>query len=858
MAELKLHKCKLCGEPLDITKAVGGAVQCGYCGTMYTLPKETADDRLLNFLDSGELSLDKGDFEGAMTSYSKAAEIDGNEPEAHFGKALSKFKVRYIKDEVANRLQPICYEVTDKKFSDDPDYMRAYMKATPEQRAVYEEKAKDIDYIQSEFYNLKQSGLDYDCFICVKVTDDNTKLRTADYKYADDIYFALKKKYKPFFSERELTNVTGADYEARILYALYSSECMLVVCGDEEYLQTKWVKNEYSRFLKLVNDSEKETDSIAIAFTGKPIERLPGRNGKLQGIDLGKLGALSRVEEFVDSHTPAARAKRAAEAEAKKRAAEEQKRELAEQRRALEEQRKAMEEQQRQFAEQLEKIKNAPSGNISYEELAKRIEEQRIAREKEEAERKRQEEERIAREKREKEEAERKKREEEERIKNLGFEIFGTEFKKYTGKGGDVKIPHNVTSIAGSAFRGCTQLKHIIIPISVTSIGAAAFQGCTNLKSITIPEGVTSIGAATFDGCTNLESIIIPDGVTSIGDKAFGGCKKLTDITIPAGVTSIGRGIFERCSSLKSIVIPDRLTYIGDAMFNWCENLTSVTIPNSVTSIGAAAFNNCHSLENIVLPASVTSIGIEAFQGCTSLMNISLPNIGGLGERVFSGCIKLTGITIPESVSVIGSGAFKDCVSLTEITIPKSVTSIGISALENCRGLKSITLPFVGNEPNAPKNKHFGYIFGALDYTTNSKFVPESLKNVNITDGVSIEANAFYDCSCLTNVTISSTRVQFIRDRAFGCCRSLKSMTIPPTVTFIGEKAFAFCNLTSVIIPKSVTFIGKEAFYYCLNLKIYCHADKKPEDWAADWNLTEEGNIFTKKKATVVWCYRGI
>ncbi len=350
---MRIYKCKLCGEPLDITKAANGAIKCGVCDCVNTLPKDTASERLLNFLDNGEFSLDKGDFEGALTAYTKAAELDENEPEAYFGKALAKFKVRYLKDVVNNRLQPICYEITDKKFSDDPDYMRAFMKGTAEQRIIYKSRAKEIDYIQSEFYKLKQSGVDYDCFICVKVTDDKGN-KTADYKSADDIYFELKGKgYKPFFSERELGKVTGADYEARILYALYSSECMLVVCHDEAYLQTKWVKNEYSRFLKLVNDSEKETDSITIAYGGRPIEKLPGRDGKIQGIDLNKLGALGKVVDFVDSHTPETRKKRQAAIDERRYAeAEREKRE------------RKLEEQQRQLAKKLETLNKGQHSTI--------------------------------------------------------------------------------------------------------------------------------------------------------------------------------------------------------------------------------------------------------------------------------------------------------------------------------------------------------------------------------------------------------------------------------------------------------------------------------------------------------------
>lgn len=390
-------KCKGCDYDLTelASKSANGLVKCPHCGAVRTVPKKEITPAALSFLKMGEHDLDTCKFDEAYEAYKKASELDKNEPEAYWGMALAKFKVQYLKDEVNNCLQPICHEVTDKKFTDDPDCMRAFMKATPEQREEYEKRAKDIDYIQNEFSKLEETGLDYDCFICVKVTGENGNT-TEDSKGADYIYRLLKDKgYKPFYSEYEIRNKQGADYEAHILYALYKSECMLVVCRDESYLQTKWVKNEYARFLKLVNDEERESDSITIVYSGKPIERLPGKKGKIQGIDFSRREADGQITEFVERHTPIAKKKREEAAAAKLRREEEnqrryaeqqhlfekQQREMEERQKAFEEQRRiereetekqrrAVEEQQRQIAELIEKMKSKDSGNEKDNEAA--------------------------------------------------------------------------------------------------------------------------------------------------------------------------------------------------------------------------------------------------------------------------------------------------------------------------------------------------------------------------------------------------------------------------------------------------------------------------------------------------------
>ena len=300
--------CTGCGAPIDIAKSAGGVVECAYCHRKNTVPKSASADAV-NFLAIGEHALMCGKFDEAYAACKRASELDENESEAYFGMALAEFGVRYIKDEVNNGIQPICHKKSDKSFTANADYLAAIECASPEQAELYAERAEEIEHIRREFFEFENGGLDYDCFICAKLTDGDGN-RTKDYKTADDIYWYLKNNgYKPFFSEYDVKDRTGADYEALICYALYASECMIIVCGDEEYLKTPWVKNEYMRFIELIDDEQKERDAVCIAFNGKPVERLPGRGGKLQGVDISTLGAAERIAEFVSSHISASRRK---------------------------------------------------------------------------------------------------------------------------------------------------------------------------------------------------------------------------------------------------------------------------------------------------------------------------------------------------------------------------------------------------------------------------------------------------------------------------------------------------------------------------------------------------------------------
>ena len=93
------------------------------------------------------------------------------------------------------------------------------------------------------------------------------------------------------------------------------------------------------------------------------------------------------------------------------------------------------------------------------------------------------------------------------------------------------------------------------------------------------------------------------------------------------------------------------------------------------------------------------------------------------------------------------------------------------------------------------------------------------LTSITIPNSVTSIGNYAFYISGLTSVTIPNS-VTSIGYDAFSSCSSLTSVTIPNSVTSIGVYAFENCrNLTSVTIGNSVTKIGHAAFSYCSSLK---------------------------------------
>ena len=501
----------------------------------------------------------------------------------------------------------------------------------------------------------------------------------------------------------------------------------------------------------------------------------------------------------------------------------------------------------------------------------------------------------------------------------------------YSGDSTELVIPatingHNVTSIGYEAFYYCRSLTSIEIPSGVTSIGSYAFSGCSSLTSIEIPSGVTSIGNGAFSNCSSMTSIEIPSSVTSIGYRAFEDCRSLTSIEMPSSVTSIGYEAFYGCSSLTSISIPSSVTSIDSYAFRGCSSLTGIEIPSGVTSIGSYAFSGCSSLTiyceaqskpsgwysdwnssnrpvvwghnnittnedydyvvhndkvyltkykgnggevvvpseidnkeviavgeifknnkaitSISIPSSVTSIGSYAFYNCSSLTSVEIPSsVTSIGSDAFQYCRSLTSIEIPSSVTSIGSDAFYGCSSLTSIEIPSSVTSIGEDAFSGCSSLTSINVD--------AKNTKYSSQDGILYNKEKTEFIhiPKGISGAVVIPNsiTSIGSSAFYGCSNLTSISIPSS-VTSIGDRVFYNCSSLASIVIPSGVTSIGSAAFSNCsNLTSIEIPSIVTSIGHSAFWGCSSLTIYCEAESQPSGWNSNWNNTNCPVVWNSK-----------
>ena len=408
-------------------------------------------------------------------------------------------------------------------------------------------------------------------------------------------------------------------------------------------------------------------------------------------------------------------------------------------------------------------------------------------------------------------------------------------------------VTYNVISIGNNAFLNCNELNSVTIPESVGHIGENAFTGCglseIHCKATTPPQ----IYYNTFDTPENILLYVPVESVEAYITDTYWGYfyhinKYLVDgiyynilsdtevqVTHPALNPYFGE-----------IVIPERVEIDGDTFnvisigeyaFYYSTELTKITIPNSVTSIADYAFEYCTELKVLIIADGNNELDTDL----GSLFYDSPIETLYLGRNTpnsdFSDFNSLTSVTFGNGVTSIGDDAFNYCNRLKEVTIPESVALVGKFAFQSCSNLTKVVwnaidckTPVEGDiiyPPFYNCSSVNEFILGDKVKTipTALCYKLDKLTSVTIPNSVtSIGQGAFSGCTGLTSITIGNS-VTSIGEAAFYNCTGLTSITIPNSVTSIGEYAFGYCSgLISIDIPNSVTSIADYAFEYCTEL----------------------------------------
>lgn len=299
---MAIIKCKMCGGDLALVEGQSVA-ECEYCGSRQTVPAADNEKKLTLFARANRLRA-ACEFDKAAGIYESIVADFPEEAEAYWGLVLCKYGIEYVDDPGTSKKIPTCHRSSFDSVMGDSDFEQALENADAVARKVYRDEAKQIEEIRKGIIEVSGKEEPYDIFICYKETAENGD-RTLDSVLAQDIYDALTDKgYRTFFARISLEDKLGQAYEPYIFAALNSAKIMLAVGTDYEYYNAVWVKNEWSRFLKLM---EKDKSKHLIpCFKGIDAYDMPKEFAKLQAQDLGKMGAIQDILRGIEKLLPKA------------------------------------------------------------------------------------------------------------------------------------------------------------------------------------------------------------------------------------------------------------------------------------------------------------------------------------------------------------------------------------------------------------------------------------------------------------------------------------------------------------------------------------------------------------------------
>lgn len=291
-----IFKCKMCGGTLDVKEGQSIA-ECEFCGTKQTIPV-IDNEKSFNLHNRANALRLRNEFDKAIIVYENILTDNPDDAEAHWGLLLCKYGIEYVDDPLTGKKIPTCHRTQFDSVFSDPDYKAAIKNADVLAREVYETEAKEIDGIQKHILEISQKEERFDVFICYKETDENGQ-RTIDSVIAQDLYSALTQKgYKVFFSKITLETKLGEMYEPYIFAALNSAKVMLVIGTKEAYFNAVWVRNEWSRFIKIM---ERDHDKYLIpCYKDMDAYDLPMEMASFQAQDMGKIGFLQDLLYGID------------------------------------------------------------------------------------------------------------------------------------------------------------------------------------------------------------------------------------------------------------------------------------------------------------------------------------------------------------------------------------------------------------------------------------------------------------------------------------------------------------------------------------------------------------------------------
>lgn len=435
----------------------------------------------------------------------------------------------------------------------------------------------------------------------------------------------------------------------------------------------------------------------------------------------------------------------------------------------------------------------------------------------------------------------------------------------------EIALPE-ITTMGDNAFKDCNILTTVTLDGNVenwpTSASAGAFVGCTSLNTLYVNDNTlastnrtSTTSLPTLMG-VNFLNIYFGQHVRTIGDYAFSGNSAQKDLLIPFTVTKIGNHAFSSLETvtfeenisgieieLDHLAFGDRVTrmnlnrqftynpseaYASKGLFGDNSELTEVYFFRREFVIPDNTFRNCHNLKIIGFSnnANLKTVGNGAFANCNSLFldPIDMTKVRYIGSEAFMNCLgEGKSLSFSSDMSSIKDRAFKGCHFAGTLEIPSNITNVGEEALVGndfttvniAVADEALTIASDALDKNSISN------FSCNRQIKTSALLQGSTSLTKVTLGgkiTEIPEYGFSGCSKLSDFSFQeATKLSKIGQFAFEDCGALKGkLTIPASVTEIGQYAYDGTSYTSISLPTGSNQIALKEYCFGTPSKSKC------------------------------------